>query len=232
MKKAHWFILGGAVLAGLVVWRLGDRPVGQVFVDEFNQGLDQWVVEQQPGGTVRAENGVLHIDDRGGCTVWFKPKLKATPLVINYEARVLSSGRVSDLNCFWLASEAKQSDLMAPESRRDGKFASYDSLKTYYVGYGGNNNTTTRFRRYDGTGARPLDPKHDLSAPQFLLKPDEWYLIHISVGKDGRVLFERNGELIFEMHDTEPLREGWFGFRTVNSRIEIRNFRAFYGPLH
>ena len=35
--------------------------------------------------------------------------------------------------------------------------ATYDTLRTYYVGYGGNANTTTRFRRYDGTGARPGD---------------------------------------------------------------------------
>ena len=33
---------------------------------------------------------------------------------------------------------------------RSGTFAEYNDLLTYYVGLGGNRNTTTRFRRYIG----------------------------------------------------------------------------------
>src|SRR6187551_3430900 len=116
---------------------------------------DPWVVEQQPGGTVTIKAGEIAIEDVGGCTVWYRPKLTA-PVSIRYEARVLSSGRLSDLNCFWMASDPRHADLFAPGHGRDGKFATYDPLVTYYVGYGGNGNTTTRFRRYDGSGARPL----------------------------------------------------------------------------
>lgn len=184
---------------------------------------DPWVVEQQPGGTVTAKAGTITIDDAGGCTVWYRPKLTA-PVVIRYEARVLSSSRVSDLNCFWMASDPRREDLFAPGHGRDGKFATYDTLRTYYVGYGGNENTTTRFRRYDGTGARPLLPEHDRQTPEFLLKADHWYRIEASVTADGQVQFIRDGEVIFDVRDPAPLREGWFGFRTVHSRIEIRNF--------
>lgn len=184
---------------------------------------ETWTIEQQPGGTVAIRDGLLSIDDAGGCTVWFNFKLHA-PLAIHYEARVLSSGRVSDLNCFWMASDPKRPDLFAPGHGRDGKFATYDSLLTYYVGYGGNDNTTTRFRRYDGTGARPLQAGHDKRAPEFLLKADHWYQIMLTVKPDGHVEFIRDGETVFDFADPAPLAGGWFGFRTVNSRIEIRNF--------
>lgn len=192
---------------------------------DFSRGLDQWVVEQQPGGTVTGQEGVLRIVDIGGCTVWLKEKL-TTPVVIRYEARVLSSGRVSDLNCFWMASDPRQADLFAAGHKRDGKFSTYDALQTYYVGYGGNANTTTRFRRYDGTGSRPLLPEHDRQTPEFLLVADHWYQIELVATGDGKAQFSRDGAVIFNFHDPAPLREGWFGFRTVNSQIEIRNFRV------
>jgi hypothetical protein len=189
----------------------------------FAANDDQWVVEQQPGGTVTIKAGAITIDDAGGCTVWYKPKLTA-PVVIRYEARVRSTSRVSDLNCFWMASDPRRDDLFASGHGRDGKFGTYDGLLTYYVGYGGNGNTTTRFRRYDGSGARPLLTEHDRQTPEFLLKADHWYQIQLIATGDGKVQFIRDGEVIFDFHDPAPLRQGWFGFRTVQSRIEVRNF--------
>ena len=152
-----------------------------LLADDFRQGLAKWVVEQQPNGTVTVANGRLMINDAGGCTVWLREALLA-PVRITYTARVSSAARVSDLNCFWMASDpARPGDLLAPGHPRDGQFASYDSLRTYYVGCGGNNNTTTRFRRYDGRGARPLRPEHDLTAREFLLQPDHDYRIALLV---------------------------------------------------
>jgi hypothetical protein len=201
-----------------------------LFSDGFSRGLAHWVVEQQPGGTVTAADGRLVITDQGGCTVWFRERLNA-PVTISYTAKVLSTGRVSDLNCFWMATDPAQPDgqLFVPGKLRDGKFSTYDSLRTYYVGYGGNNNTTTRFRRYDGSGARPLLPQHDLTAAKFLLKPDHVYHITLVTGANGRVQFIRDGEVIFDWVDPQPLRSGWFGFRTVDSRIEIRDFQVHSG---
>jgi hypothetical protein len=217
-----------AAVALLFSTLLGSVVAGE-FADDFRHGTGQWAVEQQPGGSVGAEAGVLRIDDAGGCTVWFRPKLTA-PLTIRYEARVLSSGRVSDLNCFWLARDPRRPDLLAPGHARDGKFAAYDSLETYYVGYGGNDNTTTRFRRYDGTGARPLDPAHDKRAAKFLLQADHWYEIELQVTAAGHARFLRDGEVIFDFADPAPLTEGWFGLRTVHSQIEVRNFRVLPAP--
>lgn len=191
--------------------------------DDFRSGLTQWSVEQLPGGRVTATDGVLLIEDDAGCTVWFRPKLKA-PVSIHYTATVRADARVSDLNCFWMASDpAHPDDLFQAAHKRTGAFATYDSLRTYYVGYGGNANTTSRFRRYDGSGARPLLPEHDRSDKKFLLEPGRSYRIQL-IARDGTAQFLRDGEVLFTYRDPAPLTEGWFGFRTVKSKIEIRNF--------
>lgn len=195
--------------------------------------MNNWIVEQTPGGTVRVDGDALVIADAGGCTVWYRAKLTA-PVEISYDATVVSRGgahdRVSDLNCFWMAQDPAAPDRcpFAAGRGRSGKFADYDTLLTYYVGYGGNENTTTRFRRYDGTTARPLLPEHDLRAPEFLLKPNQTYHIRL-VARDGVAEYWRNGEKIFTFRDPAPLTSGWFGFRTVKSHLEIRNFQISSG---
>ena len=205
-------------------------PGELLFQDDFPDA-SRWLVEQRPGGAVAAQRGALVIDDAGGCTVWFRPEL-AAPVIIAYEATVIDRGgphdRVSDLNCFWMATDPAAADGSVPATtaKRTGAFADYDALRLYYVGYGGNTNTTTRFRRYDGTGARPLLPAHDLPAPAFLLRANTVYHLTL-VAAGGRAQFYRDGELIFDYPDPQPLGRGWFGVRTVHSHIEIRHFRVW-----
>jgi hypothetical protein len=196
----------------------------------FRPGLAEWAVEQMPGGTVRVENGALVIEDAGGCTVWLRRKLIA-PVEISYDVTVVSRGgphdRVSDVNCFWMATDPKAPDgcPFAPGHARTGKFENYDSLRTYYVGMGGNTNSTTRFRRYGGDGTKPLLPEHDLATPGVLLSANRTYRIRV-VARDGTAEFWRDGEKIFAFRDPAPLTSGWFAFRTVASHLEIRNFRV------
>ncbi len=202
-----------------------DRSGEVLFADDFRAGLGGWQVEQVEGGSVVAEDGALVIRDVGGATVWFRPRLIA-PVEITYEAEVVLRGgpgdRLSDLNCFWMAREpAGAGD--APPTGRSGRFREYDGLLTYYVGYGGNENTTTRFRRYDGTEARPLRPEHDLGGPEVLLRPNHAYRIRITV-RDGVTEFWRDGERIFTFTDPHPLEAGHFAFRTVRSHLVIRDF--------
>ncbi|MEY3774503.1 MAG: hypothetical protein RLZZ129_1283 [Verrucomicrobiota bacterium] len=224
MEAPRWILL-----LALVPWLQATEPAaspGQVLHAEDFTSLDNWAVEQQPGGTVTLADGKLIIADAAGCTVWFRHRLEA-PVVITYTVTMSSASRVSDLNCFWMASDpARPDDVFAAGHTRDGRFATYDKLRTYYVGYGGNTNTTTRFRRYDGTGARPLAPEHDLGAPEFLLEPDRAYRIKLIATAEGRAQYLRDGELIFDFTDPEPLTRGWFGFRTVHSRMEVQDFRV------
>ncbi len=189
---------------------------------------EKWAVEQMPGGTVKFRDGALEIEDVAGCTVWWREKLTA-PVAISYTVTVINRGgphdRLSDVNCFWMAVDPRSAAApFAREHARSGKFSDYDSLLTYYVGYGGNNNSTTRFRRYDGTVARPLLPEHDLSAREFLLEPNRPYRIRL-VARDARAEFWRDGKLVFTFADPAPLTGGWFALRTVRSHLRLEDFR-------
>jgi len=200
-----------------------------LYKDDFDTDLSQWIVEQATGGTTALQNGQLEIDDAKGCTVWFKEKLTGA-IMIEYEATLIKQDgehdRVSDLNCFWMAIDPKHpEDLFANKSRL-GSFANYHSLRLYYVGYGANDNTTTRFRRYPGDGSRPCLPEHDLGDEKFLHKPNK--TIQIQIIADGsKIQYLRDGEIVFDFLDEKPFREGWFGFRTVRNHMKIDSFRVY-----
>ena len=200
-----------------------------LYADSFSHGLGAWRVEMEKpaagaGGTVTAKDGVLDIDVPAGVTVWLRQELEG-PVMIQYEATVISAGgpndRVSDLNCFWMARDARNpNDLFAV--RRNGKFADYDPLLTYYVGLGGNGNTTTRFRRYVGSPTtRPLLPQHDLRTDLLLPNVEQ----HVQLVADGRLVqFYRDGRRLFELDDPRPYTSGWFAFRTTASHLQLRSF--------
>jgi hypothetical protein len=67
-------------------------------------------------------------------------------------------------------------------------------------------------------------PQNDLKEPAALLEAERAYRIEITVDGHGRTTWARDGVVWFTYVDPEPLLSGWFGFRTVDSRIEIRDF--------
>jgi hypothetical protein len=202
--------------------------IGKIlYEDDFRSGLGEWVPEMQKPGLVSAANGVLDIDVPAGLTLWFRRELHG-PVMISYDATVVSAGgpndRVSDLNCFWMATDpSSPKDIFAHP--RDGAFPSYDSLLTYYVGVGGHDNTTTRFRRYIGSqNNRPLLPENDLASSDALLVPNRSQ--HIRLIADGHIVqFYRDDKRLFELNDPAPYTEGWFAIRTVKSHLQIRNLK-------
>lgn len=192
-----------------------------LFTDTF-ANLGQWRTELEQPGKVEARNGLLSLDVPAGCTVWFRPELSGA-ILIQYEARMVRGGgpndRVSDLNAFWMANDSSV--------KRSGKFADYNTLRTYYVGQGGNSNTTTRFRRYIGDAVeRPLLPEHDLQSPDVLLQPNVWQTVQL-VAMGNRIQYYREGVLIFDFTDPAPYTRGHFAFRTTNSHVELRNFAVY-----
>jgi len=232
-----WHLLPAPLVLAAAAFAADSRPGELLASDDFAGDLSQWVVEQTPHGTTRLHDGQLEIDDgagpgeKGGCTVWFRQKFSG-PVMIEYEATLIQQGgpndRVSDLNCFWMAADPQHpDDLFAGSAGRGGKFANYDSLRLYYVGYGANGNVTTRFRRYPGDGTRPLDPgKGELLDARFMNVPNR--TVRIQLIADGeRVQFLRDGELIFDLTDPSPFREGWFGLRTVRNHMKVDNFRVY-----
>lgn len=201
------------------------------FKDDFKDGLSQWTIETEKPGAVSARNGVLDIDVPAGLTLWFRHEIKS-PVTITFEATAVSAGgpndRVSDLNVFWMARNADGVEPVYAKAR-SGKFADYNTLLTYYVGLGGNANTTTRFRRYIGDKVlRPLLPEHDLSAPGTLLVPNQKQTITL-VAHGSKIEYWRDGKLLLAYTDPEPYGRGWFALRTVQSHLRIAHFRVYTG---
>lgn len=206
------------------VWKTAEI----LFEDDFEGDLSKWTPEIQEGvGEIRA--GKLHLDVSAGCTFWFNQVMEG-PLMIAFEATAIGKGgvndRVSDLNCFWMARDARNPEKLF-DVKRSGDFGHYNQLMCYYVGYGGNSNGTTRFRRYIGDQEnRPLRPEHDLGAEQFLITPNKTMKIQL-VAFGDRIEYWRDGERIFELVDPESYTSGWFGFRTVMSHIQFDNFKVY-----
>jgi lysophospholipase L1-like esterase len=196
--------------------------------DDFQSGRSAWTLESERPAQVTAAAGVLDINTPAGLTLWFRPELRG-PVLIEYEAEAVSTGgpndRVSDLNCFWMATDS--GSTTGPAGRRSGAFDDYNTLRTYYVGLGGNSNTTTRFRRYIGSVTdRPLLPENDRSSPQDLLRPNQFQRIRM-VADDGLIQYYRDDRKLFEYQDAQPYTRGWFAFRTTRSHLRIRHFRVY-----
>lgn len=196
-----------------------------LFSDDFSDGIEDWVpeVQDKPGSYVTIEDGKLIADVQGGATIWFKHKLKGN-ILIEYERKVViadgPNDRLSDMNMFWMANDPENSNLFT----RDGVFARYHPLLLYYAGIGGNGNTTTRFRKYDGTGQRILHAGY--SDEEHLLKPNKTYLVQIVVHTNSTSLY-LDGENYFSFTDKNPLKSGYFGFRLVKSHQAMDNFKVY-----
>jgi hypothetical protein len=200
-----------------------------LFQDDFRSGLEHWSIELERGGRVRASNGVLDIDVPAGATLWLRHELEG-PVAIVYEAIAVAAGgandRVSDLNCFWMARN-RDDDAPVYEKSRSGRFADYNTLRTYYVGLGGNGNTTTRFRRYIGDpDARPLLPEHDLSTPETLLVANRKQTIML-IADGSNIEYWRDGRRLMHLRDTNPYTQGWFALRTTQSHLKIEKLRIY-----
>jgi len=218
-----------AMLAPLLLSCASVAPGGGrlLYRDDFRTGLGSWVVEAEQPSRVAAEGGILDIDAPAGITLWFAHELSGA-VAIDYDVTAVAAGgpndAVSDVNAFWMATDSRAHSGKLLEHRRSGAFADYDELRAYYVGIGGNRNTTSRMRRYVGRrGERPLLAQHDLSAPQYLLQPNRQYHIRL-IARGSRIEVLRDGKLMFRLDDPQPYAHGYFGLRTTKSHLRIRNF--------
>ena len=201
----------------------GARPHQLLHQDDFRHGLANWHIEAEQPARIEARNGVLDIDAPAGVTLWFKPRIEG-PVSITFEATAVAEGgandQVSDLNVFWMASNR---DGVEPvfAKQRTGAFAEYNDLLTYYVGLGGNRNTTTRFRRYIGDPVlRPLLPAHDLDSAEVLLVPNKKQTITL-IADRNTIEYKRDGKTVFRMEDGSPYTRGWFALRTTQNHLRV-----------
>ena len=165
--------------------------------------------------------------------------------IIEYDARIVVEdnnsepwNRLSDLNCFWMASDTHKESHNPLEGihERQGIFVRQYALSLYYMGFGGNHNTTTRFRRYTGDERGVNNAEYrpailvEYTDSAHLLKKNHWY--HIRLEQiDGCVRYIIDGEVIVEYQDPTPLTRGYFGFRTTLSHAQIRGFTYTCTPL-
>jgi hypothetical protein len=193
--------------------------------DDFSNGLKQWVTEFKaaPGSTIAVRDGKLVIDTAGGATAWFHQPLSGNFLITYSRMVVMGEGRndrLSDLNQFWMATDPLNPNLFT----RSGVFEEYDALRMYYAGIGGNTNTTSRFRKYMGDGQRVL--LTDLKDQAYLLAPNKRVEVQTAVYK-GCTQVTVDGKIYFSYQDPDPLRQGYFGFRTTQSRHEIDDLKIY-----
>ena len=229
-------------LLGMVccLWTLSASAVVVESGLNARQFKKYWRVESEsPDYRVSFRGDTCEILSPKGLTLWRKEKMKAG-MTVEYDACVVDEGqsgdRVSDLNCFWLANDPHAKDLWTRAEWRSGIFVRCYTLQMYYLGYGGNHNTTTRFRRYDGDEAgveeaamRPAILK-EYTDGQHLLKGNHWYHVKIE-SKMGHTRFFIDGACVVDYLDPQPLEEGWFGFRTTLSRTRLTNFKYYDTPL-
>ncbi len=240
------------------------------------QGI-HWLIEaESPQTRILLRGDTLDITSPQGLSLWWDQPIVA-PCTIEYRACVVAEGgpcdRLSDLNCFWMASEPAahssvhegkttrednplqaSSSVQAPQpesarslsplrgiAQRRGRFLQSYRLQCYYLGYGGNHNTTTRFRRYNADTLAIADPDRrpailrEYTDSAHLLRPNHWYDVRIEVTPEGsaaRVRYSINGTQLVDYLDPHPLLSGWFAFRTTWSHTRLTAFRITSAPAN
>jgi hypothetical protein len=195
-----------------------------LYQDDFSGPLKGYVAEfaHKPGNVIENRDGRLLMDVDSGATVWLDKPL-AGNVLITYTRRVVMDGgkndRLSDFNHFWMARDPNNARLFT----RGGKFEDYDNLDLYYVGFGGNTNKTTRFRRY-GDGKRVMLGEH--LDPAHLLEPNRDYTVEIAV-YNGCTRMLVDGQEYFSYRDPQPLASGYFGLRTTWSRQTVDDLKIY-----
>ena len=173
----------------------------------------QWRIEAESEATrVLLRGDTLDITSPKGLSLWWETPLTA-PCTIEYRACVVMEGgpcdRLSDLNCFWMASVPLSGKAVSPllNSRKaTGRFVDSYRLQCYYL------------KEY-------TDEAH-------LLKPNHWYSVRIEVHADGLTRYYIDDELLVDYLDPSPLSYGWFAFRTTWSHTRVTGFGVKKGASY
>lgn len=197
--------------------------------------MQRWLVEDESRALQAIERAdTLELIVPEGLTMWYQQRFTGDYEVSYQICMVMKDGkydRLSDLNCFWAANDPKFPDnLFAQSQWRNGAFKNYNTLNLFYVGYGGNENTTTRFRRYHGENYGMEDGKikpllGEYTDPAHLLFPNQWYQIRIRVEKNITT-YSVNGEELFRYSLADGEGDGHFGLRLLQNHVLFTGFKV------
>lgn len=221
--RTSFFII--SIFSCLFAFAQSEKSAKLIYSDNFNKDLSNWKAEFEipDSSSIKLNGSKLDLQSSKGATVWFDHKLSGN-VMINYDVFLVDNGgtmdRVSDLNAFWMATDPTNENLFT----RNGNFASYDNLNLYYAGIGGHNNTYTRFRKYYSNGDKPVLKEY--TDREHLLVGNKRYSIKIIVN-NNLIQFYLNNHLYWELKDTTPYNEGYFGFRTTISHQQFANFKVY-----
>lgn len=223
-----------SISCGLVIFFLLNG--GILSAQQREPLAEQWKIEDESRALQVIERAdTLELITPGGLTMWYRQRLTGD-YEISYRACMVMEGgkydRLSDLNCFWAANDPEHPDNLFARSRwRNGVFKNYNTLNLFYVGYGGNDNTTTRFRRYRGEYYGIEDGKvkpllREYTDAPHLLVPNRWYHIRIRVEK-GATTYSVDGEELFRYAiPAGGGGDGHFGLRLLQNHILFTDFKA------
>ena len=197
--------------------------------------LKNWTIEDHSGEVKIIVSGdTLEITAPKGLTLWYNQRLTGD-YEICYRVKMLVQGgkydRLSDMNCFWGANDPEHpGNLFARSEWRNGIFQHYKTLSLFYVGYGGNHNSTTRFRQYFAKAANTSDAIarpviKEYTDKSHLLFPNKWYDIQIRVEK-GITTYRINGEELFRLTIKDNEGDGHFGLRLLENHTLFTNFQV------
>lgn len=197
--------------------------------------LSDWVSEDSSGKVqITCMGDTMDIVSPDGLSLWYKERLTGN-YEITYRVKVVVENgkydRLSDLNCFWGAGDPQYpNDFFARSKWRNGDFKNYNTLNLYYVGYGGNENKTTRFREYHGeyfgvddAKIKPILKEYNDAA--HLLKPNHWYEIKIRI-VNGVTTYYMDGEELFRQPVEKGKGDGYFALRLWQNHVFFTGFQV------
>lgn len=197
--------------------------------------LSNWISEDSSGKVqITCIGDTIDIVSPDGLSLWYKERLSGDYEISYRVGVVVENGaydRLSDLNCFWGANDPQYpDDIFARSSWRNGVFQNYNTLNLFYVGYGGNENKTTRFREYHGEyygvdDARIKPVLKEYTDAAHLLKPNHWYDIKIRVA-NGVTTYEMDGEELFRLPLKEGKADGYYALRLWQNHVRLTGFKV------
>ena len=191
-----------------------------LFAQHTSSFVKQWKIEDESHALQIIEHAdTLELIVPGGLTLWSSQRLTGDYEISYHICMVMKGGRhdrLSDLNCFWAANDPKHPDgLFARSQWRNGVFKNYNTLNLFYVGYGGNDNSTTRFRRYRGEYYGIADDKVKPLLKEYTDTP------HLLVPT-----YAVNGEELFRYILTGNEGDGHFGLRLLQNHVLFTGFKV------